>query len=199
MTAPPASITEPDAPRVDDRLLDLLVDGELDDGRRAELFRALDADPQGWKRCALTFLEAQAWGDGLQTAARPAAAPRSVTSRRLPVVRRFASIAAAIVVAFLTGLIARDAARPQSYARDPGPERPAKISDTLPVAMTSDGGDAGAVAPATLPEYVRRQLERQGYEVQGDRKMMSVALKDGRQVTVPVETYKYRFVGHKIY
>ncbi len=49
----------------DERLIDLLVDGELDDDRRRTLLAELDRRPDGWRRCALAFLEAQAWREGL--------------------------------------------------------------------------------------------------------------------------------------
>jgi hypothetical protein len=41
--------------------LDRLVDGELTDEGRRELLAVLEARPDGWRRCALAFLEAQAW------------------------------------------------------------------------------------------------------------------------------------------
>ncbi len=40
-------------------LIDLLVDGELDDIRRIQLIEMLDVSPGGWKQCALGFLENQ--------------------------------------------------------------------------------------------------------------------------------------------
>ena len=49
----------------DPRLLDLLVDGELTPGERRELLTRLDEQPEGWRRCALAFLEAQAWQQDL--------------------------------------------------------------------------------------------------------------------------------------
>lgn len=61
---------------VTDLLLDRLVDGELDRDEYAAVVRRLDADPQGWKRCALAFLEAQAWRRELSAlAAEPATGP----------------------------------------------------------------------------------------------------------------------------
>lgn len=39
--------------------IDLLVDGELEDQGRKNLLRQLDRSPDGWKFCALAFLEAQ--------------------------------------------------------------------------------------------------------------------------------------------
>src|SRR5262249_42904345 len=42
-----------------------LVDGELANDERSELLRRLESEPDGWRRCALAFLEAQAWRDSL--------------------------------------------------------------------------------------------------------------------------------------
>ena len=45
----------------DDRVLDLLVDGEMtDDQERAVLLR-LEQMPDWWRRCARAFLEARCW------------------------------------------------------------------------------------------------------------------------------------------
>lgn len=49
----------------DPRLLDLLVDGELTPEERRELLARMDEQPQGWRSCALAFLEAQAWREDL--------------------------------------------------------------------------------------------------------------------------------------
>jgi len=46
----------------DECLLDLLVDGELDERRRRQLLLSFEEQPSGWRRCALAFLEAQSWG-----------------------------------------------------------------------------------------------------------------------------------------
>ncbi len=45
----------------DERLLDRLVDGELSETERRELLLRLERAPDGWRRCALAFLEAQVW------------------------------------------------------------------------------------------------------------------------------------------
>ena len=187
--------------RIDDRLLDRLVDGELDETARADLLRSLSAEPDGWKRCATAFLEAQAWGGALRhshrsTLPRPGAQPMRLA-------RRFSAIAAAVVVAFLTGFLVRAGSAPRSLVADRGVARPATppeaVPENAPVTPAVAEAELAASGQSTLPDYVRRQLERQGYEVEGDRKTVSVALKDGRQIAVPVETYKYRFVGHRLY
>jgi hypothetical protein len=55
------------------RELDRLVDGELSDTERLTLLQAIDAEPngEGWKRCALAFLEAQCWRAAFQPLAQP--------------------------------------------------------------------------------------------------------------------------------
>jgi hypothetical protein len=45
----------------DAAMLDRLVDGELNDRQYRELLLRLETQPDGWRRCALAFLEAQAW------------------------------------------------------------------------------------------------------------------------------------------
>jgi hypothetical protein len=73
----------------DDRTFDLLVDGELSEADRRELLSSLDESPDGWRRCALAFLEAQSWNSALgsiqrESAARPTRArrPRGSTGWR---------------------------------------------------------------------------------------------------------------------
>jgi hypothetical protein len=63
----------------DERLIDLLVDGELEGAERRRLLERLDSTPDGWRRCATAFLEAQAWrqaivSDELGVAPAPASA-----------------------------------------------------------------------------------------------------------------------------
>ena len=50
---------------LDPVVLDRLVDGELPEAQRRELLTSLEQQPEGWRRCALAFLEAQSWGQSL--------------------------------------------------------------------------------------------------------------------------------------
>jgi hypothetical protein len=63
---------------VDDRLIDRLVDGALSSTERRALLARLELEPEGWRRCALAFLESQAWAEAL----RPMAAPAGVRVRQ---------------------------------------------------------------------------------------------------------------------
>lgn len=53
--------------------LDRLVDNELSPEERRQLLQRLNVEPEGWRRCALSFLEAQAWSDALRGTPRAAA------------------------------------------------------------------------------------------------------------------------------
>jgi len=53
-------------PGNDDTRLDRLVDGELSAGEYRTLLASLDEHPDGWRHCAMSFLEAQAWGQDVR-------------------------------------------------------------------------------------------------------------------------------------
>jgi hypothetical protein len=57
----------------DDILIDKLVDGELAPEERRQLLLELDAEPGGWRRCALAFVEAQTWRSELREVMDPSA------------------------------------------------------------------------------------------------------------------------------
>jgi hypothetical protein len=50
--------------------IDRLVDGELNETDRRVLLLQLEHEPEGWRRCALAFLEAQCWKQELGLMAR---------------------------------------------------------------------------------------------------------------------------------
>ncbi|MCE9603604.1 MAG: hypothetical protein K8U03_01735 [Planctomycetia bacterium] len=67
----------------DQRTLDRLVDGELNEGERRAILLRLEHSPDGWRRCALAFLEAQAWkleARAVVTEPAPATPKSSTTS-----------------------------------------------------------------------------------------------------------------------
>lgn len=169
---------------IDQAALDRLADGELDEPSRMALLRALDRQPDGWKRCALAFLEAQAWREALP--AVPVSHPAPLRPRSsLATLRRVLAVAAAVAVAFCGGFVSR------------GPDRATPMARTTPVAPAP--ARAPVPPPQPVPEYVRSRMEREGYRVEGGRKVVEVALDDGRKVAVPVDTVSYRYVGQRIH
>lgn len=97
----------------DERLFDLLVDGELSEPQRRRLLASLDDTPDGWRRCALAFLEAQCLHrelgripcvrpDGSQAVKRSGAG--AATGARW---RTFVAMAASFLVALGLGICMR--------------------------------------------------------------------------------------------
>src|SRR5262245_59463811 len=103
------------------RFIDRLVDGTLRvDERRALLLR-LEAEPEGWRLCALAFLEAQAWrealsmpsgGSELARRARPSHAVIRLERGRAASpgwgqsIGALSALAAGFILAFFTGWLA---------------------------------------------------------------------------------------------
>lgn len=117
-------------PPDDDEALELLVDGELDEARRRELLLQLERQPDGWRRCALAFLEAQAIGQDmkalvrgqaawLRTSGAAATAPAAASPGAGPAARRrwldgrggtVLAMAASFLIALGLGTLLRDLA-----------------------------------------------------------------------------------------
>jgi hypothetical protein len=57
-------MTDPDP--LTDAFLDRIVDGELSPAELRGALDRLENEPDGWKRCALAFLEAQCWRESLR-------------------------------------------------------------------------------------------------------------------------------------
>jgi len=105
-------------------LLDLLVDGELDEGQRRELLAWCEREPDGWRRCALAFLEAQSWSKVLGDLTTHEAVPPAFATKSIDVVRparrtlgnlrkwgTMLAMAASVVFAFTLGVWVRDAGK----------------------------------------------------------------------------------------
>jgi hypothetical protein len=205
----------------DECSLDLLVDGELDSGRRRELLRRLDEHPEGWRRCALAFLEAQAWREELACPAPAPAlngyapwAPRLARSERplrlgpsWPAPARWGSLAAALLLAFALGRGTRESPNRSTMApmEPPRIATPARVvaetPSPTPISLPSPEPRPDASwldqTPDPLPEPIKSRVERQGYEVAQRRRLVSGRLKDGRRVLVPVEETQFRFVANR--
>lgn len=78
-------------------------------------------------------------------------------------------------------------------------DRPQVASETASEAENKNSQPNAATRTVMLPDYVRGQLERQGYRVNSQQKLVSVVLPGGEQMTIPVEEWKFQFTGHQIY
>jgi hypothetical protein len=97
----------------DDVLFDRLVDGELSAAERRALLESLDSRPQGWRQCALAFLEAQSWKTQFQNVAATPSIPTTLEKLPAPnatpprrtiwAAAQWFAVAAALLVAFKFG------------------------------------------------------------------------------------------------
>ncbi len=148
--------------------LDRLVDGELEGGEYQELLRRLDAAPDGWKQCALAFLEAQALRHdlaGLTREAAPHKAPSSTVRAASMIPSWFWPLA---VAACLLGMLAMQPTKNQRPSSQTAPPSPPPLAardqspDNTPVAnsqpdghlvLTVDDGSKPAGRELSIPVY----------------------------------------------
>lgn len=128
--------------------LDRLVDGELSRDEYHALLKTLDKEPDGWRRCALAFLEAQAWRQEFDVS-RPEARsncnevpcqvvrPRANWSTR-HLAGLLLAMSASFVVAFASGIWWHVGNSPNSkpdlpqVAQQAAGSRPPALEDELP-------------------------------------------------------------------
>jgi hypothetical protein len=213
----------------DDAELDSLVDGSLAEPRRRSLLLALEAAPDGWRRCALAFLEAQAWRAALGEL--EGAAPSPVADVPAPTIvsparRQYVSLmkqalrAAVVLLAFGTGwmlghLPARQATPLVAGAGNPPTAvspRPSTVSadllaaprrEAVPPASIASSELAprpqSAKAASALPPPLRDHLLREGYRIRESTALTAIALDDGTRIAVPVAQVRLQFVGGTTY
>lgn len=155
---------------LDDRLLDRLVDGELSPEEYAAVLRSLGDAPDGWRRCALAFLEAQAWRRelGLATGQTPSPAAPPLIVRPTAAAKRWPLLlatAASFLLAFGLGIVMRPSASGPApaggqLAGDNRPSLPvqqgAMPSETMPsgnVTFVMDHGDGLGSREVPVPVY----------------------------------------------
>jgi anti-sigma factor RsiW len=197
---------------LDDRLIDRLVDGELSQADRRAALARLEAEPDGWRRCALAFLEGQSWRESLEpltASGREPVADRSLgQARRLAFsnLRTLTAVAAGILTAFALGWAAHhefSAGRnraPLANVETPGPTSTAK--SLQPVSAEVPADSLTAVEPPDsmpIPDAVVRAFERRGVRVERSQRLVSLELKDGRRLPVPVDEVRLRYVGNRTY
>jgi hypothetical protein len=169
-----------------DIMFDRLVDGELPADERQQLLTSLDGRPDGWRRCALAFLEAQAWRSELKQIVRESDTTPSLVRAAQPLPARtrgrrlqWFAVAACVLMAFTLGLAMReDGLSVRSVAPNPGDELASSanvpmVSEAVPApssprAAKSDEvvtflvrDDQGQVQPLRVPLVDAAALDRQ--------------------------------------
>ncbi|MBN1854297.1 MAG: hypothetical protein JW829_16325 [Pirellulales bacterium] len=246
-------MSDPDS-IIDDALLDRLVDQELNPDQQRRLLKALDREPDGWRRVALAFIEAQAWRgsfrelihepnqSGDQTLAKTSGNPQVHGWR----VWRPLALAAGLFIAFTFGLLWRGGLPPENGPNDPlnavrtvdrkfqlaGQNSsgqnptisenpwlpgPSGLSEDAMMLIVDGEGQRNLQLPVTLikepdldsriprqfstsvPEPLRRRLEKSGYHVQTQRRYAPIPLQDGQRMYVPVEDTRIMPVRMPVY
>jgi hypothetical protein len=205
-------------PSFDPTEVDRLVDGELEPAARRDLLRRLDAAPDGWRSCALAFLEGQEFGHAARAwtgdhalsgrclvGETPDLGSRAGARKRTPAApisgqRRLAMAASLVVLAFLAGFAARGwtagrAEVPHRLLAESTPRETPEPAEVAPAPLASPAVDTG---PPAMPEYVQAQWARAGYDVKPSRRVISVE-EGGRKATFPVDSYRFEFVGRPTY
>jgi len=214
---------------IESRLIDRLVDGELPDAERRELLLRFDTEPDGWRRCALAFLEAQTWRQAMTPVVAASGVPGLKSSKgvysgfSMPntsssgratrfwrPATRLSGLAAAIVLAFTLGWFLHrqtGAIMPDSRSVDPQAESVVEGSAQPPqnasikVAREASNSTQPVRAAADVDPLAKdlQKLQQQGYRVETQPRLVSLESKDGRKVRLPVQEVRIRYVGGRIY
>jgi hypothetical protein len=198
---------------LDDRLLDRLVDGEVPDVDRRGLLLRLESEPEGWRRCALAFLEAQSWHEALKPLAGAAGARPTILRDRQgrkprPSYRIAAltTLAASVVAAFALGWVL--------HLQPTQPTQEASVADGSKSAPPAnvEGPQPAPIDPASEPSRSRKpgethvrvdpfvqKMEQRGFRAQTQERLLSMKLKDGRKLDVPVQEVRLWYVRNRTY
>ncbi len=147
-----------DHDEVDQQRLDLLIDGELSEEQERQLIGQLERSPDGWRRCALTFLEHRSWQRAIQAVAAPcqdvghARARRAATadgrSRPWTWALAASALAALFLAAFGVGTLVRPAGNSPEVAgqpTSPAPPPPAALAHAPSPTEPPQAAGAGPV------------------------------------------------------
>jgi hypothetical protein len=195
----------------DDHLLDRLIDCELSEPERRALLLRLEAEQDGWRRCALAFLELQTWRQALAPLAKPSPTvtrPEAIApqARRRRLARRYgvraAGLAASLAAAFALGwaMHSGPAHNPQA-GETAAVEPPAPLASGPPSSVPAESAVQSATPSAQPAELgvVLRKLEQRGYRAETQKRLISMPTKDGRKLDVPVQEIRLRYIGGRTY
>lgn len=160
----------------DDVLFDRLVDGELTSIERSRLLQSLDKRPDGWRRCALSFLESQSWREELGQVALGLHSPAKLSdsetwlatkskNSRWTDGAKWLALAASLLLAFGLGSMQRHGAAPIAGGSPTGNKQVASVTPKSP--KPSDAltlyvrDDAGKMQPVRVPLVDARTLDSQ--------------------------------------
>jgi hypothetical protein len=154
-------------PTVDDAFFDRIVDGGMSSNELRIAIQALEREPDGWKRCATAFLEAQALRESFGALGRVQKDEARVPSRRLQLggLRqrwlRDSTAAGIIALSFAIGWIAHGA-RPTVPAQELLAVRPVanQAQPAYELAVSESRSPSDQAQDEPLPEFLSGRDER---------------------------------------
>ncbi|WP_165072860.1 hypothetical protein [Paludisphaera rhizosphaerae] len=191
-----------------DVLIDRIVGGGLSPAELRQALKGVAAQPEGWRRCTLAFLEARALDEAFREPA-PATIRLAVPVPRQRSFMRPALAAAVVLACFASGWLA--GRRPQQttvspiVAAVPAPA-PEAEPPTLPQPELQPRSQPKPQPAVSVPAWVLNQpppvspdaqaaLEARGYRLEQHRRILATRLPDGRRVVVPVDRVGVSYVG----
>ena len=181
------------APGVDQRVLDRLVDGELTGDQERAVLEQLERTPGGWRHCALAFLEARCWRqevmamrEQMQTPPLPVAQSKSPSSTPYPLSWRTV-LAAAAVLLIAVG-VGTYLPQPWGAEQQGAADRPASGTAT---ALESVANSAAEHPPLGLRDLARARI----------LPVANLTFVDdsGRQVQVPIFNWDEQVADQLLY
>ena len=189
--------------------LDRLVDGELSNDERRAVLESLENEADGWRRCAIAFLESQAWQAALSETATPTTparpAPRKAPTRERTSFSMWVALAVVIVLAFGLGVATERwplavNERPLIVREAPNNRPPRNIQDSKNDSLTLVvDGENGQPRQLDIPIADDIQAGSQWFQRDESREeqvfLREQLRQSGRRVTardrfwVPVETH----------
>ena len=184
------------------RWIDQLVDGELTETQRAEVLRALEAHPEGWRRCALAFLEHREFAAWIPEAAADTvrlAPQHGLDTRSGSNWTHLLAMAATAFFAFVIGVRSTDWL--DSTVQPPTEQASSLVDSSDASHFVAHSDDA--VLPlnhfldqeSSFPLEAIQALEASGHRVQTHRGLVPYVNVDGSRVFVPYEELEIVPVG----
>jgi anti-sigma factor RsiW len=193
--------------------IDRLVDGSLPEAERRALLLRLDTQPDGWRRCALAFLEDQAWREALAPLAEPVASvsmlpnpgAAATTSKPARIARRWTAAAASLLAAFALGWTVKHVEPPnvpRELAREltPSPTIPSETVLPEAIAVAEEKRAAPEQSPSSLyVDALVKTLQQKGYSAERETTNITMKFQDGKERKIPAQEIRFHYAGGRTY
>lgn len=199
--------------RIDQRLLDRLVDGELSEEEQRDVLRHMDGEAGSWRRLALAFVEGQSLGRDFRELLGNRSRPQTPSLAAAPPSRVWTSaniMLAACCVGLISGVLLTwrqmhpDGSREgvsvvqQAPALESRPQvvrvstgGPGQSDVEVPLVNVSEVNPDWLNSRSGIPADVREALLESGQEFEESRRLIPFQLEDGRWGVIPVDEVRF--------